>query len=138
MMVELIKEHPIGLLFLLIAIIVVVGWWISIFWGGYHLVKDDLKGHKERRLFIIKEKNKNKRITEFSVWWTEAKENRYHELLAEEKAKQEERNKKIMEAIFDKTKKSSSVRNNQTIEFQFLQSDRNRHIQWLQDENNRN
>jgi len=134
-MIEIFNSSPIFVSFIVIALIVVLGYWIYIFWGVYHFAKDDVKGHKERRLFVRKEKQKNKRITEFSIWWTEEKEDRYQELLIVEKEKSEERKKQLIDEIFDEQKKNKVKNGGYDIEFQFLESDRNRHIERLKEEN---
>ena len=139
-MMEFFKENPIGFLFIVISIITLIGVWIYLVWGvGYHIFLkggvENWKEHSSRRKFNKNEKKKSQRITEFSIWWTEEKENRYQELLVEEKSNQEERNRQMVEAMFDEGKKSRSTIEYMFDEFQLLKSDRDRHLERLKEEN---
>ncbi len=70
-------------IFISLALLFVVGYFLYAMAGLFFLYKDDVSEHKQRRRYEKNRKLKSKRITKFSAFWTEDNENEYQKNLQE-------------------------------------------------------
>jgi hypothetical protein len=131
-MIEIFNSSPFFISFLAFSLIALFVVWVYLVWGGYHLfaknIFKDFKERQEIRKLIKKSEDRNKRLTKFSVLWSEQNENRFQELLVFEEKKMKEGIKNILDDSLDKKALQSAI----DYELFTLTTTRDIHIKYLE------